>query len=336
MSSLTKQRIAELKKAIHSQVLSASTEQELLTLKTKYLGKNGELTSLVKEIPSLKVEERKEFGQVLNIAKEEVETIFNQRVGELKEAELLSKLKQEKLDVTLPVDVPFPISQVGALHPLTAVQKELEDVFVSLGFTVVDGPEADDEYHNFIALNVPSTHPARDMQDTFWIDEKTVMRTHTSTMQVRSLEKMTPPLRIVAPGRCFRCERSDASHDHTFYQVEGMMVDKHVTVDHMLYYMKKLLTSILKFEPKIRLRPGYFPFVEPGFELEVWFNGRWMEMVGCGLVHKNMFEIIGLDSSQWQGFAFGLGLTRLVMSRYQIDDIRHLLSSDIRFLKQFR
>jgi phenylalanyl-tRNA synthetase alpha chain len=245
------------------------------------------------------------------------------------------------------VTLPAPGIRPGHLHPLTQIQSEIEDLFVSMGFAVLDGPEVETEFNNFDALNMPSDHPARDMQDTFWLKDGHVLRTHTSPVQVRGMRKLGPPLRMIAPGRVFRNEEVDASHEHTFYQLEGMMIDREVSIAHMLYFMKTLLQGIFKRDVTVRLRPGYFPFVEPAFELDIQClicggggcpvckQGGWVELLPCGLVNPYVLRASGIDPEEWNGFAFGLGLTRLVMMRYAIDDIRLLASGDLRFLKQF-
>jgi len=216
-----------------------------------------------------------------------------------------------------------------------------------MGFQILDGPEAETEYYNFEALNIPKHHPARDMQDTFWTEDGNLLRTHTSAIQVRGMEKMQPPFKVTGPGRVFRYESIDASHENTFYQVEGMMVDKHISVSHLIFVMKELLREIFQRDVKVRLRPGFFPFVEPGFELDinclicggtgcsVCKQSGWVELLPCGLVHPNVLRAGGIDPEKWQGFAFGLGLNRLVMMRYGINDIRHFQSGDLRFLYQF-
>jgi len=243
--------------------------------------------------------------------------------------------------------LPAPGLRPGSLHPLTHVERELEQLFTSFGFAVVDGPEVETEWHNFDALNIPQTHPARDAQDTFWLADGHLLRTHTSPVQVRAMERFGAPLRMIAPGRVFRNEEVDASHEHTFYQLEGMMIDRDVSVAHMLYFMKSLLSAIFHRDVTVRLRPGFFPFVEPGFELDIQCllcggtgcpvckQSGWVELLPCGLVHPNVLRSGGIDPEEWNGFAFGLGLTRLVMMRYAIDDIRHLASGDLRFLEQF-
>lgn len=327
--------IRSLRESALKSVIAAKNLQDVEDLRLKLLGKKGELSLLMKGLKDLSPEVRKEVGSFLNSTKSEIESSLEQQKSLLESAELSQKLEVERIDVTLPIRTACGLASAGSMHPVTKVQYELERIFVSLGFTVVDGPELESEYYNFEALNIPSTHPARDMQDTLWTRAGTLLRTHTSSIQVRALESNSPPLRLVAPGRCFRAERIDSSHEHTFYQMEGIMVDREVGIGHLLYFMKTLLREVFGSEQKIRLRPGYFPFVEPGFELDIWFQGRWLELLPCGLVHPRVLEYGGIDPSKWQGFAFGLGLSRLVMSRFQIDDIRHMQSGDLRFLRQF-
>lgn len=327
--------LAKLKQTALDLVGSATDLRQLEALQVKFLGKKGELTALLKDLKSLSDAERKKVGALLNDTKAQIQSVLEEKESLLVREHAQRQMAEERIDITLPVQASLLTDGPGTLHPLTRVQRELERIFSGLGFTVVDGPEIEQEYYNFEALNVPQTHPARDMQDSFWTVHKTLLRTHTSSIQARSLELMKPPLRIVAPGRCFRYERVDSSHEHTFYQMEGMMIDREVSVGQLIYFMKTLLREIFGGEQRIRLRPGYFPFVEPGFELDIWFQGRWLELLPCGLVHPKVLEYGGIDSKQWSGFAFGLGLSRLVMSRYQIDDIRYLQGGDLRFLKQF-
>jgi len=314
----------------------ASSSKEMDELKVHYFGKKGLFTNILKSVGNLDPEKRKELGLEVNDAKKTFEARFSLQLNAIKQNEENEQLAKEWLDVTLPLNIPPQSSGSGSIHPVSIVRKELEDIFLGLGFDVVDGPEVDSEFFNFESLNIPGTHPARDMQDTIWTTKAPyLMRTHTSTNQVRTLLERGAPVRIVAPGRCFRYERLDATHEHTFYQMDGMMVDRKVSVGHLIYFMKTLLRKIYGFEPKIRLRPGYFPFVEPGFELDIWFNNRWLELLPCGLMHPEVLKHGGLDPKEWQGFAFGLGLSRLVMTRFQIDDIRHMQSGDLRFLRQF-
>jgi phenylalanyl-tRNA synthetase alpha chain len=307
------------------------------------LGRKGILSHISKEMGKLAPGDRARAGKLLNAAKQAVEDAFERRKQEFEKASLNFRLDAEWLDLTLPA----PGVRPGSLHPITQIQMEIEDLFVSLGFMVLDGPEVETEFHNFDALNIPAEHPARDAQDTFWLTDGNLLRTHTSPVQVRGMERFPPPLRMIAPGRAFRNESVDASHEHTFYQLEGMMIDRDVSVAHLLYFMKTLLKEIFRREVTVRLRPGFFPFVEPGFELDIQCvicggsgcpvckQSGWVELLPCGLVNPNVLRISGLDPEKWNGFAFGLGLTRLVMMRYGIDDIRLLQSGDLRFLGQF-
>lgn len=314
----------------------AQTSKELEDLRVSILGKKGSLTEALKLIKDVPNEQKKSYGDEVNRAKESITEVLDNKKKKILLSEETAKLSKEWIDVTLPVEISSAPRSIGHIHPLSKVQKELEDIFLGLGFDVVDGPEVETEYNNFEALNIPSWHPARDMQDTIWTTLPGILlRTQTSPMQIRAMLERQAPMRIVAPGRCFRYERMDATHEHTFYQMEGMMIDKKVHVGHLTYFMKTLLSEIFGFEPKIRLRPGYFPFVEPGFELDIWFNDRWLELLPCGLIHPKVLAYGGIDPKKWQGFAFGLGLSRLVMTRFKIDDIRHLQGGDARFLSQF-
>src|SRR5579872_4025430 len=338
------QRIRELESGFLARSASAHSAEDLEAVRVEALGrKEGAFTLIGKEMGKLAPEERKRIGALLNAAKQKIEESLDSKKQQFANAGLRARLDAEWIDLTLPAAGP----RRGHLHPMTQIQRELEDLFVSLGFTVLDGPEVETEYHNFDALNIPATHPARDAQDTFWLESGLLLRTHTSPVQVRGMEKLGPPLRMIAPGRVFRNESVDASHEHTFYQIEGMMIDRDVSVAHLLYFMRTMLAGIFHREVTVRLRPGYFPFVEPGFELDVRClicggsgcpvckQSGWVEQLGCGLVNPNVLEMSGIDPEQWNGFAFGLGLTRLAMMRYGIDDIRLLQGGDLRFLEQF-
>ena len=326
-----------------ARIESARDLTALEAVRIDVLGRKGSLTQFSKELGKLSAAEKPAAGKALNAAKESLESAFEIRKKAFDAAALEARLRTEWLDLTLPAPGPRP----GSLHPVTLIQREIEDLFTSLGFAVLDGPEVETEYHNFDALNIPADHPARDMQDTFWLDGGNLLRTHTSPVQVRGMERLGPPLRMIAPGRVFRNESVDASHEHTFYQLEGMMVDRDVSVAHLLYFMKTLLTAVFRREVTVRLRPGYFPFVEPGFELDIQClicggpgcpvckQSGWVELLPCGLVNPNVLRMSGIDPDEWGGFAFGLGLTRLAMMRYGIDDIRHLQGGDLRFLEQF-
>jgi len=336
-------QITQLQTAALARIEDAKSMEALEAVRVEVLGRKGTLGQFSKEFGKLAPQERAAAGKALNAAKEALESALEARKHSFDTEALNARLGSEWIDLTLPAPGPRP----GSMHPVTQVQMELEDLFTSLGFAVLDGPEVETEYHNFDALNIPASHPARDMQDTFWLTDGNLLRTHTSPVQVRGMERLGPPLRMIAPGRVFRNEEVDASHEHTFYQVEGMMVDRNVSVAHMLYFMKTLLSAIFRREVTIRLRPGYFPFVEPGFELDIQClicggpgcavckQSGWVELMPCGLVHPNVLRMSGIDPDEWGGFAFGLGLTRLAMMRYGIDDIRLFESGDLRFLRQF-
>jgi len=336
-------QLEELRRSTLAGFAAAASIEGLEEARVAALGRKGTLAQISKDFGKLPPEERARLGKVLNSVKQELEREFEEKKRRFEQAELAERLAREWIDVTLPAPGPRP----GSLHPVTQLQQELEDLFTSLGFAVLDGPEVETEEHNFDALNIPPTHPARDMQDTFWLSNGHLLRTHTSPVQVRGLRKLGVPLRMIAPGRTFRNEEVDASHEHTFYQLEGMMVDREVSVANLIYFMKTLLSSIFKRDVTVRLRPGYFPFVEPGFELDIHClicdgagcpvckQSGWVELLPCGLVHPNVLRLSGIDPDEWGGFAFGLGLTRLTMMRYGIDDIRQLQGGDLRFLTQF-
>jgi phenylalanyl-tRNA synthetase alpha chain len=336
-------QLAELESAASSRILGACSVQDLEAVRIEVLGRKGSLALISKEMGKMAPVDRARVGKLLNAAKQALESALAARQAQFEEEALAARLNAEWIDLTLPAPGP----QTGHLHPITQIQAEIEQLFTSLGFAVLDGPEVEDEYHNFDALNIPADHPARDMQDTFWLTDGNLLRTHTSPVQVRGMERLGPPLRMIAPGRAFRNENVDASHEHTFYQLEGMMVDRDVSVAHLIYFMKTLLTAIFKREVTVRLRPGYFPFVEPGFELDIQClicggpgcpvckQSGWVELLPCGLVNPNVLRMSGIDPEEWNGFAFGLGLTRLAMMRYGIDDIRLLQGGDLRFLQQF-
>jgi phenylalanyl-tRNA synthetase alpha chain len=325
------------------EIEAAGTLEALEAVRVAVLGRKGSLAAFGKEMGKLDAAGRVEAGKALNAAKTSLEAAFEMKKAAFENAALAARLQAEWVDLTIPPGGVLP----GSLHPLTQIQNEIEDLFYSMGFAILDGPEVETEFHNFDALNIPPDHPARDMQDTFWLEGGHLLRTHTSPVQVRGMQRLGPPLRMIAPGRVFRNEEVDPSHEHTFYQLEGMMVDRDVSVANLLYFMKTLLSGIFKRDVTVRLRPGFFPFVEPGFELDIQCmvcggagcpvckHSGWVELLPCGLVHPNVLRAGGIDPAEYGGFAFGLGLTRLVMMRYMIDDIRWLQSGDLRFLKQF-
>ena len=340
---MLEKQISELQESALARIAAARSPEDLESVRVDVLGRKGALALISKDMGKLGPEERVRAGKLLNQVKNDLESLILGAQNKFSAQTMAARLDAEWIDVTLPAPGPRP----GSLHPITQIQTEIEDLFVSLGFMVLDGPEVETEYHNFDALNIPPEHPARDAQDTFWLTDGNLLRTHTSPVQVRGMERFSPPLRMIAPGRAFRNESVDASHEHTFYQLEGMMIDRDVSVAHLLYFMKTLLAEIFRREVTVRLRPGFFPFVEPGFELDIQCvicggagcpvckQSGWVELLPCGLVNPNVLRISGIDPEKWNGFAFGLGLTRLVMMRYGIDDIRLLQSGDLRFLQQF-
>lgn len=325
-------------------VEAASSFEALREIEIAQVGKKGEITQLSKLIGTLPGPERRGFGQAVNLAKKAVLEAIDARRQRLEEFAIEAELSDNSFDPTRS-DLP---TAMGSLHPLTIVQEELEEIFGAMGFLVLDYPEIEDEFHNFEALNIPADHPARDMQDTFWLKNGSLLRTHTSPGQIRAMGSLDVPFRAVFPGKVFRYEAVDASHEHTFHQIEGLMIDREVSVSNLISVMKTALSEIFQKEMTIRLRPGYFPFVEPGFELDmqclicdgagckVCKHSGWVEFLGCGLVHPNVLQSAGLDPNEVQGWAFGMGLSRLVMMRYKIDDIRHLMAGDLRFLSQFK
>ena len=335
--------LTELEARARERIASAATPEALEEVRVEVLGRKGALAQISKQFGKLAPEERAPAGKLHNSVKGSIEAAFDARHAEFERRALQARLDAEWIDLTLPAPGPRP----GSLHPVTQVQMEIEDLFTSMGFAVLGGPEVETEFRNFDALNIPADHPARDMQDTFWLQDGNLLRTHTSPVQVRGMERLGPPLRMIAPGRAFRNEEVDASHEHTFYQLEGMMIDREVSVAHLIYFMTTLLSHVFHRDVTVRLRPGYFPFVEPGFELDIQClicggagcpvckQGGWVELLPCGLVNPNVLRLSGIDPEQWNGFAFGLGLTRLAMMRYAIDDIRHLNGGDLRFLRQF-
>jgi len=334
-------QLAGLQTGTMDRIESAATPSDLELIRVEVLGRKGTLAAISKDMGKIASEERARIGKLLNEAKSALEAALNARQERFAASALAERLEGEWVDLTLPA----PGIKPGSLHPVTRLQQEIEDLFRSLGFTVLDGFEVEDEFHNFDALNIPADHPARDMQDTFWLEGGKLLRTHTSPVQVRGMETLPLPLRMIAPGRVFRNESVDASHEHTFYQLEGMMIDRNVSVANLIYFMKTLLGEVFRREVTVRLRPGFFPFVEPGFELDIQClicggegcpvckQSGWVELLPCGLVNPKVLQMSGIDPNEWGGFAFGLGLTRLAMMRYGISDIRLLMSGDLRFLE---
>jgi phenylalanyl-tRNA synthetase alpha chain len=343
------EKLEELQKEFRESVEDLKDQNSLAEFKADFLGKKGKLNDILKGMREASADVKKSVGAKANEFKQEIQVSLGKQLQKIETAEVNSKLSKSWQDVTLTNAVQAKGLQAAGFHPLTMIQRELEDIFLSMGFDVLDGPHIEDEYHNFEALNIPASHPARDMQDTFWFtDMEHLLRTHTSPIQVRGMEQKKPPFKFVGPGKVFRCESLDASHEAAFHQLEGMMVGKDISVSHMIHFLRTLLSEIFKKDINVRLRPGFFPFVEPGFELDyecLLCGGKgcsvckqvgWVEALGCGMVHPNVLKAGGIDPKEWNGFAFGLGIDRLTMMRYHIDDVRHLHSGDLRFSEQFK
>jgi phenylalanyl-tRNA synthetase alpha chain len=322
---------------------AADNLDDLDQIRVDYLGKKGELTSLLKTLGTLPAEERKTAGQDINTAKRDVQQAIELRKQSLEAAKLNARLASEKVDVTLPGRG----QRAGGLHPVTRTMARIEDMFSRLGFSVAQGPEIEDDFHNFEALNIPSHHPARAMHDTFYFDANTLLRTHTSPVQVRHMETNKPPLRIIAPGRVYRCD-SDLTHTPMFHQVEGLLVDENVSFADLMGTLADFLKQFFENEDlQTRFRPSYFPFTEPSSEVDiqcVMCEGEgcrvcgqtgWLEVLGCGIVHPRVFESAGIDTEKYTGYAFGMGVERLAMLRYGVNDLRLFFENDLKFLQQF-
>ena len=310
--------------------------QKLDEIRVQFFGKKGAFTDMMKTLGKLSKEERPKAGQVINEAKQLVQGLMNDKKRELDNAKLQQKLAEETIDVTLPGrDV-----DLGSLHPVTRTLNRIETLFSKAGFDVEQGPEIEDDWHNFEALNIPETHPARAMHDTFYINEKTVLRTHTSGVQIRTMENKAAPMRIIAPGRVYRCD-SDQTHTPMFHQVEGLIVEKGASFAQLRALIIEFLRQFFEDENlKVRFRPSYFPFTEPSAEVDIATNlfgdGRWIEVLGCGMVHPNVLKNVGIDPDEYTGLAFGLGVERLAMLRYNVKDLRQFFENDLRFLQQFK
>lgn len=338
-----KQQLQQLTEDTQQKLKEITTENGIDELHQELFGrKSGRLSAIMKSLKELNEEEKKELGKFANDVKKQLEHAIDQKKQELTAMRLAHIAQEEEIDVTAPSLEPHT---TGHIHPMTLGMWRIESVLKDMGFIIEDGPELESDYYNFQAVNIPSHHPARDAQDTFYIKNHPhfVMRTHTSNMQVRLMKKYggqgTTPLRIACPGRVYRNEALDATHEHTFYQVEGMIVGKDSNIGHLVATLKEILKGLFKQDIDVRLRPSYFPFVEPGFELDMKIDlgkgKQWVEMLGCGLTHPNVVEAGGYDPTEWSAFAFGMGLNRLVMGKYGIEDIRHFQSGDMRFLEQF-
>ncbi|WP_411358309.1 phenylalanine--tRNA ligase subunit alpha [Pseudidiomarina salilacus] len=314
-----------------SAIAAANTPQELDAVRVEYMGKKGLLTEQLKSLGKLSAEERPAAGQAINVAKQQVQQAINARNEALKQAQLAEKLAAERIDVTLPGRRPA----VGGFHPVTQTIQRIEQFFGDLGFRVVEGPEVEDDFHNFDALNIPANHPARADHDTFYFTPTTMLRTQTSGVQIRTMETEQPPLRIISPGRVYRNDY-DQTHTPMFHQVEGLMVDTDVSFTQLKGILEDFLVNFFEESLEVRFRPSYFPFTEPSAEVDVRRkDGQWLEVLGCGMVHPKVLQAVGIDSEKYTGFAFGMGVERLTMLRYGVNDLRAFFENDVRFLKQF-
>ena len=338
-----KQQLENIQSAAMNEVASADSIKALDELRIKYLGKKGELTAILKQMGKLSAEERPVIGQLANTVRESIENAITENMAALKNKEKQLRMAAESIDITLPGKKPA----VGKLHPLKIVENEIREIFLGMGFSVADGPEVEYDYYNFEALNLPPDHPARDTQDTFYITDNILLRTQTSSVQVHVMENQKPPIRIISPGCVYRSDAVDATHSPLFHQIEGLVVDKGITMADLKGTLETLMKKLYGPECKIRLRPHHFPFTEPSAEVDVMcFNCHgegcrvckgegYIELLGAGMVHPKVLEGCGIDSSVYSGFAFGLGLERVVMRRFNISDMRLLFENDLRFLEQF-
>ena len=327
----TKLSLKSLKIKAEKEMLHAKDLKELDIAFKQYLGDNGELTLILRSLKDMPKAKKAKIGKEANELKNFLNIKLSEAAATLKEKAQKEAELKEWFDIT----APGKKTDVGHLHPLTLVRRKVEDIFESMGFSIIEGPEMETEWYNFDALNIPKDHPARDLWDTFYLKNELLLRTHTSPVQIRYMEKNQPPLRIIAPGRVFRHEATDASHEINFCQVEGLMIGKDISVANLKAIMQEFFQRFFGKSAEIRLRPSYFPFVEPGFEVDMKWRGDWMEMGGMGMVHPNVLKNAGLNAKEWPGFAFGVGMDRLAMIKYKIDDIRLFYSGDLRFLNQF-
>ena len=323
ISSLSKKSKSKLQKAKDLRALESSY--------TDLLGKNGEINLLLKSLGKLPQEKRKNSGKALNELKSSLEGIFQSRRNHLKEKIFSEELKRDSLDVTLP----GRIKEFGTLHPVTSTIIEISNFFVSMGFDILSGPEAESEYYNFEALNIPEDHPAKDMHDTFYLDNGVLLRTHTSPVQIRTMEKQDPPIRIISPGRVYRKD-SDLTHTPMFHMIEGLVLEENASFSVLKGMLKDFINDFFGNQTELRFRPSYFPFTEPSAEVDIKWKKGWLEILGCGMVHPNVLEMSGINSKKYSGFAFGLGPERMAMLKYNIPDLRSFFENDLRFLKQFR
>ena len=340
-----KETLQSIREKAAEAMAACADSRELDAIRVKYLGKKGEITALMKNMRNLTPEERPAFGQMVNDARSAIEDGLAQHKSRLEAAALERKLKSETLDVTMP----GTHAPIGKIHPLNLVLDEVKDIFIGMGFSTSEGPDVESDYYNFEALNIPKDHPARDTQDTFYISDNVVLRTQTSPIQVRTMEKKKPPIRIIAPGRVFRSDDVDATHSPLFHQIEGLVIDKGIRMSDLKGILEMFAKKLYGEETIVRFRPHHFPFTEPSAEMDyqcfqchgkdtncpVCHGEGWIEILGCGMVHPKVLEECGIDPDEYSGYAFGIGLERLVMGRFKITDIRSFYENDVRFLHQF-
>ena len=320
---------------IINEIAKINTENELMNLKSKYLGKKGEFTIFTNSLKDLSIEEKKKQGPIINSIKKEIESIIADKFKSLKRLAIDKKLAEEKIDISLPSKG----SSNGSIHPLSLVSEEIVKIFTQFGFEVFEGPEIESDHYNFEALNIPEDHPARDMQDTFYLGEGNLLRTHTSPMQVRIMECNNPPIKIISPGKVYRCD-SDVTHTPMFHQIEGLLVDKSITFANLKGVLNEFISRFFGNSIKTRFRPSYFPFTEPSAELDIEWKDKngskvWMEVLGCGMVNPKVFESVNYNSKEYAGLAFGMGIERLAMIKFGITDIRYFYQNDLKILNQF-
>jgi phenylalanyl-tRNA synthetase alpha chain len=312
-------------------VIAASTDLKTLDqARVHFLGKKGILTEKLKELGKLSDQDRPAAGKIINEAKQQVQELLLQKKDLLENEQFSDKLASQVIDITLPARG----QQTGSMHPVTRTLLDIEQLFLNVGFEIADGPEIEDNYHNFEALNIPDYHPARAMHDTFYIDADRLLRTHTSNVQIRYMKQHQPPIAIIAPGRVYRCD-SDMTHTPMFHQVEGLLIDEQVTFADLKGLLQDFIRNFFNQDLQVRFRPSYFPFTEPSAEVDIMGQNGWLEILGCGMVHPNVLKNVGIDSERYTGLAFGMGVERLAMLKYGIDDLRMFFENDIRFLEQF-
>lgn len=338
-----KEKIEMIKKVAKQKIESITTLQELQELKVKYLGKKGELTSILKGLGGLSAEERPKIGSMVNQVRDELEKSIENAEKVMKSKALEQKLEKEKIDVTMP----SKNIQLGSVHPITQVIEDVKEIFLGMGYSIADGPEIERTYYVFDQLNTPIDHPARDLQDTFYVTDDVILRTQTSSVQIRTMENQKPPIKIICPGAVYRSDTVDATHSPLFHQIEGLVVDKNITMTDLKGTLEMFVKNCLGPNTKIRFRPHHFPYTEPSAEADVSCfvcggkgcrvckNEGWIELLGCGMVHPKVLENCGIDPNVYSGFAFGFGVERIAMAKFGIDDMRLLFENDVRFLKQF-